>query len=188
MPRASNHIQSHRMACLIMLSLTAYMLVTCFCAASPAEISRHPEKDVEAAFIYNFTKFIKWREHKDSVVLVIGYWGTGTLLDALKMLHGKKTQGKIIHIKQISHYNKIDQVDVLIIENLKHIDEKIIKELARKNILTIAEGPDAVEKGAIIGLYKKYNRIRFAINLKKAKASKLIISSRLLKLAQPVIK
>ena len=83
---------------------------------------------------------------------------------------------------------EIDRIDVLVMAGEPSIDEETIKRLAQKHILTIAEGPDAPDRGIIIGLYTKNNRVKFAINLKKALESRLVISSRLLKLAKHVIR
>jgi len=148
----------------------------------------HSEEEVKAAFIYNFTKFIDWpvqADQKDR--LIIGYWGNGNMMNALKALDGRKTGQKIIVVKNISHPCELDGINVLVIEGRKFFDRKILDRLVKRNVLTISQGLEAVSRGIIIGLFKEENRIRFAVNLKVAKESRLTISSRLLSLAKKVI-
>jgi len=148
----------------------------------------HSEEEVKAALIYNFTKFIDWPVQADGKDrLIIGYWGNGRMMNALKALDGRKTGQKIIVVKNISHPCELDGINVLVIEDRKFFDRKILDRLVKRNVLTISQGLEAVSRGIIIGLFKEENRIRFAVNLKVAKESRLTISSRLLGLAKKVI-
>ncbi len=154
-----------------------------------AEKPIHLEEDVKAAFIYNFTKFVQWPDPSGPAdKLVIGYWGDDSMMTAIKKLEGRKSQDRFIEIKHISGRCDIDNVNVLVISRDQPFDEKTLRALAKKDVLTVAEGMDSLEKGVIIALYKEEDKIRFAISLRNIKGSKLKISSRLLKLAKRVIK
>jgi len=156
-----------------------------------AQTGSHPEEDVKAAFIYNFTKFVEWPKSSNNDPnhdLVIGYWGNGSMMTALERLNGRKSQKKIIKVKLISGLCDMDDINVLVIGQDQTLDENMLMDLVKKNILTVSEGMDSLDKGIVIALYKEDDKIRFAINLKVMEGSKLRISSRLLKLAKYVIR
>lgn len=160
-----------------------------FGAVSGAGMKLHSEADVKAAFIYNFTKFVQWPSCPEACpILLIGYCGGTKMMEALKRLEGRKCQQMLIKVKKITDFHDLAELKVMVIENSSDISEEMLRGVSERNILTISQGPDAVEKGVVIGLFKENNRIRFAINLRKAKENGLKISSRLLKLAKYVIR
>jgi len=153
------------------------------------DVSPHPEADVKAAFILNFTKFIEWpAPSADPNSLVIGYWGDGNIIDALKKLDGRKSLNRNVKVRRVSDPCDMKAVQVLVISRDQFLDQKTLKELSERHVLTISEGLDALEKGIVLALFKEDNKIRFAVNLKSADLSKLRISSRLLKLARHIVK
>jgi len=154
-----------------------------------SDITPHPESDVKAAFIFNFTKFVEWPDQDvNSGRLVIGYWGDENLIDNLKKLDGRKSLNRHVEVRKISDLCETEKVHVLVISRDRFLDKKTLKELSERHVLTISEGLDSLEKGIILTLFKEDNKIRFAVNLKSADLSKLRISSRLLKLARYIAK
>ncbi len=168
--------------------IIAVFFLYAFHVHSSAAGFHHPETDVKAAFIYNFTKFIQWPESsfRDDY-LVIGYWGRGTMVDALRKLEGRKSLDKEVKIKEVSNPCDIQGVQVLVMAEEQFIDKKTLSSLEKGHVLTISEGKEALERGVIIALFKEGNKIRFAVNLKNAGRSGLKISSRLLKLAKFIV-
>jgi hypothetical protein len=77
---------------------------------------------------------------------------------------------------------------LIYIPDIDTISEDDLKFMRQRHILVVADGKDAVSKGAAICLYKRQNRIRFDINIKAAKDSGVELSSRLLSLAVRVIR
>lgn len=63
---------------------------------------------------------------------------------------------------------------------------RILDRLRDWNVLTVSDIGDFAQRGGIIGLTKKEDKIHFEINLDASKMAGLRISSRLLKLARIV--
>ena len=158
------------------------------------------ECELKAAFLYQFTKFVNWpTSDGDSEVnnisdnatdkLVIGVMAYGDMLNALMALDGKKSQDRVIVIKQLDDIPEDDNINVVFLQKDYPCDKEELVDYAIKNhILTISDEADALEEGIIIVIYQIDSRIRFDINLKIAKKSKLVLSSKLLRLARRVVR
>jgi hypothetical protein len=60
---------------------------------------------------------------------------------------------------------------------------RILEALRGRSVLTVSDADEAEQNGVMIRLITQGNRIRLRINLAAARADKLVISSRLLRLA-----
>ncbi len=156
-------------------------------AASHSFISS--ENELKTAFLYQFTKFVTWPHVKiDKKSLVIGVLSDQQMLDAIMNLEGKVSQGKKIVVVPVDNVSNLEGIDILYVEKGHFADEHIIDEAIKEHILTISDEDQATKKGIIIGLYMADTRLRFNINLKIADKSSLKLSSRLLRLADSLIK
>lgn len=143
---------------------------------------------LKTAFIFNFTKYIKWRQkpHPSFIISVIG---DPVLTEKLKSLANKKKFKKSISIEVYqkkssdnlnnSHLIYIATEDVVLVKS-------IIERLKSKSILTIGHGKDLTNSGIIINFYLHNKKLKFEINNKKATSIGLNFSSQLLKLGKLV--
>lgn len=144
------------------------------------------EAQLKAAFVYNFTKYVTWplATEQASGQLRVCVSGKGAYTDELSQLAGREVRTFRIEVVNLSKGEALDGCQVVYVtgEDVR----KILPKTQDKAILTISDDPDFVERGGIIGLITEGRRIRFDINLGRAKASQLQISSRLLQLARRV--
>lgn len=145
------------------------------------------EYDIKAAFVYNFIKFVEWPENlvNTSGKILIAILGRDPFEGKLdKLIAGKSVKNRKLTVDRYSDIRQIQFCHVLFISNSEKRDlRSIFAAIGNKNFLTIGESSNFLKRGGIIKFLEYDNKIRFEINLQKAHASQLKISSRLLRLA-----
>ena len=146
---------------------------------------------LRAAFIYNFSKFTHWPENSikfqdNSLFLCIS--GKDELVYALKQLENKKIKGRPVVIHSLKNEQDSVNCHVLYIASSekKHYTN-ILKTIHGKPVLTISSIRKFSHSGGIIELFREKGKTRFIINLDVARQSGLLISSRLLILADVIV-
>ncbi|HKC68067.1 MAG TPA: YfiR family protein [Bacteroidia bacterium] len=149
------------------------------------------EYQVKAAFVFNFTQFVEWSSQSfttPQTSAVIGILGKDPFGNYLQETITGETINK--HPLVIQHFNSVDDVNncqVLFINiSDKNQLRAILQKLKGKNILTISDVNGFAKMGGIVRLYTKDDKINIQINLEAAKEENLLISSKLLKLAEIV--
>jgi hypothetical protein len=153
-------------------------------AQSPAS----PEYEVKAVFLFNFTQFIQWPANSfpaDQAPLVIGIVGEDPFGSYLKeTVLGEKVNG---HSIIVQHYGNMEEVKTchILFVNLPEIDlDQVAESLKGRNTLTVSDAPNFLKHGGMIRFFKKNNKIQLQISLDPAKEANLVISSKLLRLAE----
>jgi hypothetical protein len=157
------------------------------CNSLYAQQSRQTEYQVKAAYLYNFGKFISWREEASSgenslFVCVLGQDPFGKTLD--EVLTGASWDGKGVTAKRIRRIEDASECRVLFISSSEGEQMKNILAVAGKlPILTVSDAPEFARRGGAIGFVLSDNRVRFEVNLNAAHRAGLSLSSQLLKVA-----
>ena len=166
------------------------LLVFCNVFFASAQISTR-EYQVKAAFLFNFSQFVEWSAQTFSnpearaVIGILGKDPFGTYLE-------ETIVGETInkHPLVIQHFNAVDEItncQILFINISDKTKLKAILEKVKgKNILTVSDVNGFAKLGGMVRLYTKDDKINIQINLEAAKEENLIISSKLLKLAEIV--
>lgn len=141
---------------------------------------------LKVAFVYNFTKFVKWptsveEAGGDLTVCLLGDVDSGFF-----QIDGRSIRKFTLKVRQIQLGEGLGDCRMIFVSEL-HGAEEVIGQAENKAILTIGEGRAFVDQKGMIGLYVKESRIRFDVNFEQAKASQLSISSKLLQLAGRVL-
>jgi hypothetical protein len=156
-------------------------------ASAQTAISR--EYEVKAVFLFNFAQFVDWPPEAAAsppVPLVIGVLGDdpfdGYLDDTVR---GEKLNNRPFVVQRYRRVEDIDACNILFIGRtnpgqLMHI----LAALKGRSILTVGDTEGFAEDGGIIRFVTEKNRIRFRINVEAAEAAHLVISSKLLRLAE----
>ena len=146
------------------------------------------EYQIKAAFLYNFAKFVEWpddrfADKKAPVVLcVIGIDPFGEILE--QTMKGKKIKGRAIIINRIKELENLKSCHLLFVSSSEREDvPQIVGLLSGASVLTTGDMDRFANKGGIINLIKRGNRIRFEINPDAADRAGLKLSSKLLNLA-----
>ena len=146
---------------------------------------------LKAAFIYNFTKFVMWPpqvSNSDAELFNICILGDDRLTVAANTIQGKSVHGKYLHIKNILNTEGNGECDIifLAVSDTERLQQRL-ESIKGTSILTIGDSSTFVDRGGMIGLFVKNNKVRFDINQLAANDSGLKINSRLLELANRVI-
>jgi hypothetical protein len=139
-------------------------------------------EELQAAYIFNFAKYIKWPESDAN--FVIGVYGETEIMEYLeKTLAGKKVGSRSIELKVIS------KVEALLECNIVYVPESDSKKVAElttlvagKSILIVTE-EDLIKKGAAISFVVEDERLRFKLKKSALVAAGLAASEGLLRLA-----
>jgi len=155
-------------------------------AAPPAE-----EYQVKAVYLFNFGQFVEWPPQayeSPAAPFVIGVLGEdpfGRILD--DVVAGETVGGRPLTVRRFKSPKDISACHILFIGRGEEsrLDETL-ESLQGRNVLTVTDIAGAGNRGAIIVLVNDHNRIRMRINIAAAKASNLVISSKLLRPAEVV--
>ncbi len=171
-------------------------LLTAIYGYSESVHARSVEKQaVLAALTLNVARFTSWPEptfNTDEPVLNLCIYGDNVVKQSFESLDKKSVNSKAIHIINLSTLGKLrvaKHCQLLYISKLE--TNRLIPlfvELDDSPILTIGENMKFIKAGGMVGLEKINGKIQLTINLPVIKQAKLIISSRLLKLANVINK
>lgn len=144
------------------------------------------EAQLKAAFIYNFTKYVTWplSIEQASGTLRVCVVGKKAYSDEIAQLNGREVRTFELEVVPLSLTDSMTACHVLYLSGLK--PDKVLGMISTLPILTISDEPGFASLGGIIGLITEGRRIRFDINLGRARDAQLQISSRLLQLARRV--
>ena len=140
--------------------------------------------DLEAAFIFNFTKFIIWDSAYYQKQFVIGVIGNSEIISPLSQIALTNTvDDKKIIIKQFFKPEDISFCNILFIS--KGLDYSLSSILPRTNkgTLTISEQPGYAEEGIAFNFVVINDKLKFESNKLAIDLAGLKVSSQLLKLA-----
>jgi hypothetical protein len=145
---------------------------------------------VQAAYLYNFGKFVQWPAAARTgsgtfTICVLGEDPFGPILDAT--VAGGTVEGKTVGAKRIVAPREAVNCQILFISSSedKGLD-KILEALNKVAVLTVSDMPQFIERGGMIQFILEENRVRFRVNLTTAQDVGLLLSSQLLKLAAVV--
>lgn len=174
-----------------MVSLIFLLLLSTGGRAQNAVDATFSEYEIKAAFLYNFAKFVEWPETvfvdsaRSVYIGILGKDPFGSVID--KTIANKKVKGKPLAIRRFQKLEDLKLCHILFISaSEKDSVTQILDTVENLSILTVGDMDQFAEKGGIINLLNKDNKVRFNINLIAAERANLKISSRLLKLAEIV--
>ncbi len=175
----------------IIIALTCLcLIVSSFLHPKHVYASELDEYRVKAAFIFNFAKFIEWPKEAfldSSAPIVLSILGEDPFGAKIKVLENKPVVERTFAVRNIQRVEDAHGGQMLFIcVSEKGRLDQILRALKGSSILTISEIPNFTRLGGMIGFTTSGDKIRFEINLAIARASKLDISSKLLKLAEIV--
>jgi hypothetical protein len=139
-------------------------------------------RELQAAYIYNFAKYIKWPADSDQ--FVIGVYGDDELLlENFDMLNSKKVGGKPIVVKKIKSPEDILTCHIAYLPQSNSSKlEKLLRAAEGHHVLIVTED-DMIKKGASISFTVINNALKFKLKESTLTAAGLTASQGLLKLA-----
>lgn len=147
----------------------------------------HDPGQVKAAFLFNFAKYVQWSERGEKGPLRLCVAGETPLAETLGLLDGRRVRDETIELRRLSAGDASNGCRLLFVGEVA--GERLAGWLADAGggALTVSDRPGFVDAGGMIELFMEGERVRFAVNLDALRASKLTVSSRLLRLARRVV-
>lgn len=146
---------------------------------------------IEAAFIYNFTKFVEWPETvfaSKTQPIVIGVLGASALTSELTtIVEGRKVNGRPIVVRDVMDHSDVELTNVLFVAESE--DERFAAMepvIGGRPILTIGETSGFAAAGGAFRFVGHNGKLRFEINMASVEQSGLKVSGELQKLATAV--
>jgi hypothetical protein len=168
----------------IYIILILICLMICAFTA-PRQKNQAKEYNLKAAFIYNFTKYIEWKESGEQNEFIIGVIGSSPISDPLaELVKSETVDNKKITIKRFNKPADITFCHILFISQNSSIPlDDILAKTTGKGILIISEQDGYAEQGTGINFVIVNRKLKFEANVKAINAAGLTASSQLLKLA-----
>ncbi len=146
------------------------------------------KQTVQAMLTLNIAKFTSWPEEtfiNTGSSLNVCVFGDNIIQESFAKLDNKVVHKRNIEITRLSRLRNIQQCQILYISKLERNRQiSLLAEIKNKPILTIGESVNFIKAGGIVGLESIKGKIQLNINLARLKQTKIVISSRLLKLAK----
>ncbi len=170
--------------------ITRVVLLVWFSFQSPSGLSQESlEYRVKAAFIYNFTKFIRWPdEHFPSDTTPIRICVAGdakSYAPITQAISGKTSQNRPLTTLYLDKANQTPACHILYIAGADSALSPWLNHPLNA-VATIGDAADFIEVGGVMGFTNHQGKIRFVISQANATNNHIIISSKLLALAQRV--
>ncbi len=165
---------------LVFLVISAVFFSVPFSSAQDGELSR----DVKAAFLLNFAKFVQWPDSAfpnrtaPFTFCIVGDPLQGALDSTIR---GETVASRPLVIRHINNDDNARGCHVLYLGQ-REPDPSLLGT----PVLTVGDSSGFIQSGGIIRFIESARRIRFEINPEAAQRAQLQISSRLLRLADIV--
>jgi hypothetical protein len=159
-------------------------------ADADAQASRPNEYQVQAAYLYNFGKFVKWpavapaNQSGAFTICVLGQDPFGSVLEST--LAGQTVGGKPVAVKRLTKAQDAAACHILSLSATQRDLKGTLEAIDDSSVLTVSDMPDFSKRGGIIQFILEGDRVRFEINLESAEKSHLVFPSELLKVAAAV--
>jgi len=171
------------------LSFLALLGVAVDPAAGASRATR--EYDLKAAFLYNFAQFVEWpaeafeRPEAPFVIGIVGADPFGRSLD--EIVAGETVHGHPIVVRRWPTLEEMGPAHVVFISRAQAARFANLATLVDDHsVLTVGDGNDFPTRGGVIGFVVAGNHVRLVINVARARAANLTISSQLLRQSQLV--
>lgn len=148
------------------------------------------EYTIKGAMVYGFTKFVTWPPESFAdanaplVLCVLGNDPFGPTFETF--MRDKKYFGRPLRLRHIAA-PPVDGCHVVFISRSeqKHLAE-VLAAVTRPGVFTVSDIERFTERGGVIGMFTRADKVQFEINREAAQRVNLTISSKLLRLATDV--
>jgi hypothetical protein len=146
---------------------------------------------VQAAFLFNFAKFVTWPDdafERSGNSLIIGVLGEdpfGAVLE--ETIRDKTVTGKKLAVMRFMRVQDAVKSHILFLSSSEesHLP-RIMKALEKTNVLTVSDMEQFAERGGMVAFTVEDQKVRFNVNADAVERAGLKMGSQLLKLAKIV--
>ncbi|MBL0726507.1 YfiR family protein [Piscinibacter sp. HJYY11] len=177
---------------------SASLLLMCCAAGASAQVAATPASaptvdEAKAAHLHRFAGFVEWPAASFSspdAPIVVGVVGSPSLHKDLSLVvAGRLVQNRAIQVVELSEPRQVAGVHMLMITRgaAKRASEWLAA-CKGQPVLTVTDIPQGLERGAALGFVETEGRLRFEASVPAAEGAGVRLSSRLLSLAERVVK
>jgi hypothetical protein len=154
---------------------------------APAKPYNPSQYDVQAIYLYNFAKFVRWPAGSRGT-LDICVAGEKNYIDTLsRVVTGERIDTRPLSVRAVQRPEDEAGCGILFIG----VSEKerlgsLLAAAAGRPVLTVSDIPGFLDRGGMIQFLTISNRVRFSVDLQPALRSGIALSSELLKVAVDV--
>lgn len=140
------------------------------------------EAKIQAAYLYNFTKFIEWpRLPKEFFTICVV--GADAVREILGDLADRPVKGRPLKIAQGSLAD-LEPCQVLYLGQAAGRFSDWLHKTEGSSVLTVSDAPDFAHHGGVIGFYPEDGKVKLEINTYQAQSRHLKISAKLMEIAR----
>lgn len=161
---------------------------------NPAQTLRVPTPDeVKAAYVHRFAGFVEWPTGTFAAVdspIVVGVAGApGLHRELSQIVAGRMVQGRALQVIEVSQPREAASVHMLVIGRSawKRAGDWMAATKGHP-VLVVTDMAQGLERGAALGFVEIDSRLRFEASVPAAEQAGLRLSSRLLSVAERVVK
>jgi YfiR/HmsC-like len=154
--------------------------------ALPALSTELTEYQLKAAFLYNFAVFTDWPAEVGTP-LNLCILGPDPFGDEINDLQGKAVGNRTLAVQRKAANQPISGCHIVFItaQAMRRLP-RVLDEIRDRPILTVADSEGAAKRGVVLNMAVTQNRVTFEASQAAARASRLTLSSKLLRLATEV--
>ena len=157
-------------------------------AGPAAQAPETLEKDVKAAFLYNFTKFVDWPQSafesttEPLRVCVVADAAFTRSVD--RIIEGETVRGRPLR-RVVPGPTEVARCHVLFVGAPEtERARELLASVGRAPVLTVGESRRFIEQGGAISFIVVNDRVRFDVNTRATDRAGLTVSSKLLRVAR----
>ena len=158
-----------------------------FLSINDALADKNKVSSLKVAYIYNIAKFTKWPDttwKSDNAPFMLCAYGQDAVTNELNILTGKKVGMHPISVVEVKNDQDYQHCNALYIStDDRNLYRYLLSHINLELVLTITDESPFFESGGFINLIEKNNKLRFQVSNQQLSTTKLILSSKLLKLS-----
>jgi|SRR6185437_7716014 len=180
---------SHLVSRIRAIPAIACLFLSVLSTTAEAAAASHPsQSDVEAVYLFDFGKFVRWPAGSDQGPMSLCVAGSPSISAGLeKVVANENISGRTLEVRRVVHPEDESNCAILFIDTTQRDHaEELLQAVADKPTLTVSDLPDFLSRGGMIQFQLVEKRVRFSVNLEPVTHVHLTISSELLKVAVSV--
>jgi hypothetical protein len=154
-----------------------------------ADADRASLGDVEAAYLYNFGKFVRWPDDPSHGPVLICVAGKDPFAQTVAhLVTGERLNDRPLQVRNLDRASAVQGCSILFVGDGQRAQmDAYVAAADGKPILTVGDSPDFLARGGIVQFVFEEDHVRFSVNINAAKRNGLALSSQLLKVAVSIV-
>ncbi len=173
-----------------MSAIGAIIVPAVFLTAAQQEgWAQRPTRDeVQAAYLYNFGKFVRWPQGVDHGPIVLCVAEADSFgLTVSRLVTGEEIGGRPVQERNLDTPDGVGACSILFVGATgRDREESFLAAAKAKPILTVGDSPDFLALGGAVQFVLVGDHVRFSVNLDACSRHRMNLSSELLKVAVTV--